>query len=149
MTDDNPRFKDEFSSGLMGKQPLQLLQLFNVGNVQDMLKVAKITPTDIQSLQAEVREYLSPLCVQLYLSSANSQTNLPVECAFALQVYSRSHVFEDVNELLHNGGALHKYQRLCICLIKGLVLLPPFSGRAFRQAGIVQAVNVCHAKNQN
>ena len=142
MSDRATRFSEDFAHGLVGQQQTQLLQLFNVNSLKEMMKVARTMETDMQSLQEEAQTYLSKKHIQRCLDFAHSQTKLPAECAFALQAYTRNDVYKELNELLRDGKDLHEYKHLCICLIKGLALLPLYEGKVFRGIGNVQVEDV-------
>ena len=146
MSGRNFRFVEDFSHHLIGQQPTEVLKLFNAKSMKEAMKKAMTAETDLQQLLAEASNYIGQLLIQQILEFAKQKEILdilPVECAFALRAYTRSDVCEVLNPMLRQGQDLQHYRQLCICMIKGLALLPPYPGKVFRGIGKVQVEDVC------
>jgi len=143
MGDRGDRFTEDLVHGLVGQQPIQLLNLFKAKTLKEMVKNAATSPTNLSTLQQEAMNYLGKLTIQSVTEFAKLKTHLPVECAFALHAYTRDEVYKELNKRLRNGSDLQDFQQLCICLIKGLALLPPHERAVFRCMKEVQSHHVC------
>jgi len=137
------RFTKNSVLGLVGQQPQELLKLFNAKSMKEVMNHATTVETDLQKLVAEAERYMDPQDISDILEFAEKQRSLPVECAFALRAYSQSDVCAVLNPIVQQGHDLQTYHQLCICMIKGLALLPPYAGKVFRGIEEVQIQDVC------
>ena len=144
MGDRGDRFTEDLVHGLVGQQPVQLLNLFKAKTLKEMMQNATKHATNLTALQDEALNYLSKLALKSVCEFAQGQKTLPAECAFALHAYTRDEVYKELNRRLRNGGDLQDFHQLCICLIKGLALLPPLERAVFRCMKEVQSHHVCH-----
>ena len=115
------------------QKPVQLLKLFDADCVSDLLQIARCFPSDLNALMKEMSasSYLSTTSIQESFRVSVSQKKLPAECAFALRACTYSEVREKLNHLLLHGKDLNDFRHLCVCLVKGLALLPPCYGTVF------------------
>lgn len=149
MADRSARFVEDLSEGLVGKQPVKLWQLFGAKNVKEMMMRAKNMPTSLDVMLQEAPAYLGGLVIKKTVDMARAQTVVPPECAFAIHIYTRNEVYAELNQQLRDGEDLQDFQHLCVCLIKGLALLPPYVGKVFRSIGNVQHGDVLKAVHKD
>jgi len=143
MSERKNRFHEHFSVDLHGQQPSQLLKQFNASNIKEMMKNATQIHSSLRELENEAHHYLGEAAIAGCHKIAKSQSKLPEECAFALHAYTTHECFADVNKRLRAGQDLDLYHNLCICMVKGLALLPEYNGKVYRGIGSVQADHVC------
>eukprot|EP00698_Gefionella_okellyi_P023919 TRINITY_DN829_c0_g1_i8.p1 TRINITY_DN829_c0_g1~~TRINITY_DN829_c0_g1_i8.p1 ORF type:complete len:873 (+),score=125.25 TRINITY_DN829_c0_g1_i8:117-2735(+) len=151
MTQDNTRstrFKEDFAGGLVGCEPVVLFALFKAKNSKEMMQRAKQMPTDYENLLKEAPNYLTPTAISQckeIADSTRSTTALPRECVFSIRAYTRNEVYAELNSVLRSGKELGRFKYFCICLIKGLALLPPVSGKFHRGIGGLDLAQVRRA----
>jgi len=140
MSEHTARFGEYFTRGLVYQQPTELLKLFHAKTMKEVMEVAATATTDLETLLAETPNYMDEVLKSEYLEFAKKQKTLPLECAFALRAYTRSEIFHPLNNRIREGKDLQAFQQLCICIIKGLALLPAYTGKTFRCIGKGQDV---------
>ena len=124
------------------REPLNLLKLFGAQNLEDLMKIAKNYATDFETLQQEAYNYMGKRQVQECVTFAADQSKLPIECAFAIHAYTRKELYHELNKLLRSGQDLEEFRNVCICMIKGLALLPTYQGKVYRGVTKEQLQNV-------
>eukprot|EP00698_Gefionella_okellyi_P024408 TRINITY_DN859_c0_g1_i12.p1 TRINITY_DN859_c0_g1~~TRINITY_DN859_c0_g1_i12.p1 ORF type:complete len:315 (+),score=74.88 TRINITY_DN859_c0_g1_i12:25-945(+) len=132
------RFDADLSRGLLGKSPTELLKIFAAENVKEMMQKAKVFLTSYGQMLAEAPAYLGGISLlecRQWVAANKDSLSLPEECIFAIHVYSRNDVYAMLNKMLRETANLDLVRVFCICLVKGLSLLPTCAHKCFRGIG--------------